>query len=246
MEVKEVSRAVFVAVAEQFDVPASAFTSYGGRENTLYEHLDELWRGCGFRSCGWREYLLVARLLLPDAMECDRPLPLIEMAPGRLRTRGVVAPNMIHVERLVRVVLSVAGRELLHALTMLLMLGRRIRLDGLLHADTSIRGAMRLSWLRQAPGVAFPKSIKRLVERLVFLRELALPAFPVNLHQRRVLQLARKCSKYQAQPLLNVPQVRRYALLVAYFFELLQDLTDQALEQFDRFLGDLLRKGGRR
>ncbi|HEX4714627.1 MAG TPA: DUF4158 domain-containing protein [Ktedonobacteraceae bacterium] len=61
MEVKEVPRAVLTAIAEQVDVPASAFTSYGGRENTLYEHLDELRRECGFRSCGWREYLLVAR-----------------------------------------------------------------------------------------------------------------------------------------------------------------------------------------
>jgi hypothetical protein len=84
MEVKEVPRAVLTVIAEQVDVPASAFTSYGDRENTLYEHLDELRRECGFRSCGWREYLLVARSLLPDAMESDRPLPLIEtISPTR-------------------------------------------------------------------------------------------------------------------------------------------------------------------
>jgi len=58
--------------------------------------------------------------------------------------------------------------------------------------------------------------------------------------------LARKCSKYQAQPLLNLPRDRRHALLVAYLFELSQDLTDQALDQFDRLLGELLRKGERR
>src|SRR6266478_9784438 len=39
MEVKEVPRAVLNAIAEQIDVPASAFASYGERENTLYEHL---------------------------------------------------------------------------------------------------------------------------------------------------------------------------------------------------------------
>ena len=66
MEVKEVPRAVLTAIAEQVDVPASAFTSYGERENTLYEHLDELRRECGFRSCGWKEYLLVAKSLLPE------------------------------------------------------------------------------------------------------------------------------------------------------------------------------------
>ena len=217
MEVKEVPRAVLTTIAEQVDVPASAFTTYGDRENTLYEHLDELRRECGFRSCGWREYLLVARSLLPDAMESDRPLPLIEAALERLR-----------------------------ALTMSLTLEQRTRLDGLLLADTSICGATRLSWLRQAPGVASPKSIKQLVERLLFLRDLSLPPLSVTLHQNRVLQLARKCSKYQAQPLLNLPRDRCHALLVAYLFELSQDLTDQALDQFDKLLDELLRKGERR
>ena len=33
---------------------------------------------------------------------------------------------------------------------------------------------------------------------------------------------------------------------MAYLFELSQDLTDQALDQFDRLLGELLRKGERR
>src|SRR5439155_17017727 len=50
------------------------------RKNTLYGHPDGLRRECGFRTCGWREYPLAARSLLPDAMESDRPLPLIETA----------------------------------------------------------------------------------------------------------------------------------------------------------------------
>ena len=81
----------------------------------------------------------------------------------------------------------------------------------------------------------------------MFLRELVTSsALSVTLHQNRVLQLARKCSKYQAQPLLNLPRDRRHALLVAYLFELSQDLTDQALDQFDKLLDELLRKGERR
>ncbi len=62
----------------------------------------------------------------------------------------------------------------------------------------------------------------------------------------RLSTLARKCSKYQVQPLLNLSRDRRHALLVASLFELSQDLTDQALDQFDRLLGELLRKGERR
>jgi TnpA family transposase len=81
---------------------------------------------------------------------------------------------------------------------------------------------------------------------LLFLRKLELPGIPPALHQNRILQLARKCSKYQTQPLLKFKAERRYALLVAHLFELSQDLTDQALDQFDKLLGELMRKGERR
>src|SRR5947209_15947115 len=134
--------------------------------------------------------------------KCDRPLPLVETALELLRTKVIIASNMMQVERLVWNVLRMAEHWLLSILTHALRLEQRTRLDGLLHADTGIRGATRLSWLRQAPGVASPKSIKRVIERLSFLRDLSLPALPVTLHQNRVLQLAHTCSKYQAQPLL--------------------------------------------
>src|SRR5258708_9704899 len=48
MEVKEVPKPVLAAIAGQVGVPSSAFTNYGGRGKTLYEHLGELRRECGF------------------------------------------------------------------------------------------------------------------------------------------------------------------------------------------------------
>lgn len=93
MEIKEVPRLVLMAIADQLGVAASTFADYGERENTLYEHLDELRRKCGFPSCGWKEYLLVARELLVDAMESDRPLPLIEPRWNDYRVKGSSRPT---------------------------------------------------------------------------------------------------------------------------------------------------------
>src|SRR6266702_4729773 len=42
MEVKDVPKPVLAAIADQIEVPISAFADYGERENTLYEHLGEL------------------------------------------------------------------------------------------------------------------------------------------------------------------------------------------------------------
>ena len=237
---------ILLAIADQVQVPASALTLYGKRDNTLYEHLDEIRRTYKLRECGWREYLWLARELLPQAMESDRPIPLIEQALELLRAEGIIAPVLTHLERLVWIVLKAAEKRLFHILTATLTLEHRSRLDGLLHADAGRRGTARLIWLREPPGVTSAKSVKQIVERLLFLRGLDLPALPQTLHQNRVLQLARKCTKYQPQPLLKFKAERQHALLMAHLFELSQDLTDQALDQFDRLLGELMRKGERR
>ena len=237
---------VLAAIADQVQVPASAFARYGERDNTVYEHLDEIRGTYQFRECGWREYLWLARELLPQAMESDRPVPLIEQALERLRAEGIIAPTLTHLERLVWIVLKAAEKRLFRLLTADLTLEHRSRLDGLLYAEGGRRGTTRLSWLREPLGTTSAKSVKQIVEHLLFLRGLELPAIPPALHQNRVLQLARKCNKYQAQPLLKFKAERRHALLVAHLFELSQDLTDQALDQFDKLLGELMRKGERR
>jgi TnpA family transposase len=42
---------VLAAIADQIQVPISAFARYGDRDNTLYEHLDEIRQKCGFGVC---------------------------------------------------------------------------------------------------------------------------------------------------------------------------------------------------
>jgi len=50
---------------------------YGERDNTIFEHLDELPREFGFQNCGWPQLHTLGREL-PLALESDRSLPLIE------------------------------------------------------------------------------------------------------------------------------------------------------------------------
>ena len=101
-DLPDVPAPILVYIAEQVDVAPQAFLEYGRRENTLYEHLQELRDLFGFRNCGWREFLGLARVLLPLALESDQSLPLVEMAMEHLRTQKVIAPGITTVERLVR------------------------------------------------------------------------------------------------------------------------------------------------
>ena len=124
---------VLLAIADQVQVTASAL--YGKRDNTLYEHLDEIRHTYKFRECRWRDYLWLACELLPLAMESDRPVPLIEQALELLRTKDIIAPVLTHMERLVWIVLKAAEKRLFRVLTAPLTLEHRSRLDGLLYAD---------------------------------------------------------------------------------------------------------------
>lgn len=97
-------------------------------------------------------------------------------------------------------------------------LEHRAKLDSLLQSEAGRRGTTRLSWLREPPGLTSPKSVRQIVERWLFLKELGLPALSTEVHQNWILQLARRCSKYQAQPLMKFKTDRRHALLVAHLF----------------------------
>jgi len=173
---------VLTAIADQVQVPASALTRYGERDSTIYEHLQEIRQAYEFRECGWREFLWLARELLPQAMESDRPVPLIEQALELLRKKGIIAPALVHVERLVWIVLKAAERRLFRLLTADLTFEHRSRLDSLLYPEGGRRGLTRLAWLREPPGLTSPKSVKQIVDRLLSVRKLGLPPLPQDLH----------------------------------------------------------------
>lgn len=244
---RQVPRPILTSIAGQIHLPISAFAEYGNRPGTLYEHIDEICKECGYRRCGWREYLAATRFLLPHALESDRAVPLIEQAFEFFRKERILPPTLVQTEKLIWIVLRVAEDHLYTVLTARLTSEQNQRLDALLQNETRLGGHTRLAWLRTTTGDPSPKSINKIVERLLFIRELDLPSVPTTLHQNRVLHLARKCSKLSAQPLLKITsRKRRYSLLLTYLHELSQDLTDLALDQFDKLLADLFRKGKRK
>lgn len=245
-DLPEVPAPLLTYIADQVGVPVNAFDDYGQRENTLYEHLDEIRREFGYHTCGWAELRRLGRGILPLALESDRALPLIEAALERLRTDRVIAPGITTVERVVWIVLRLAERRITRYLLGALSPEQRALLDTLLHGDPELHGRTRLTWLRAAPEIASAKSLRRVLERLAFVRALHLPSPSARLHPHRRRQLARRCAQYEAQPLAKLAPDRRHTLLAAYLVELGPDLTDQALDMFDKMMGELVRKGERK
>jgi hypothetical protein len=138
-------------IAQQVGVDPAAFEQYGQRDNTIFEHLDELRREFGFQNCGWPQLRALGRELFPLALESDRPLPLIEAAVERLRAQQIIAPGITTLERLVWTVQRLAQRRVERLVLQPLIPEQRAHLDGLLQVDPELRTRTRLSWLREAP-----------------------------------------------------------------------------------------------
>ena len=189
-DVSEVPAPILTYIADQVGVKVNAFDQYGLRENTLYEHLEEIRQEFGFRTCTWTILRRLGRTLLPLALESDRAIPLIEAALERLRTDKVIAPGITTVEELVWVVLRLAERRVVRQVLEPLAPEQYAVLDALLHGEALIHGLTRLTWLRAAPEIASAASLCNVLERLAFVRGLRLPAPSVQASPHRLRQLA--------------------------------------------------------
>lgn len=245
-EIPPIPLRVLAYIAHQVEVPVSAFERYGVRQSTVYEHLDELRTLFGYTNYSWRAARRLMALLVPLAMESDRPIPLVEAALEHLRATKVIAPGMTTLEQVVWHAQRRAERlvhQLLHAS---LLPEQHTALDALLVAQSSrsrFRGTTPLQWLRLPPGTPGGSQLVHLVERVAYLQALSLPPLPPQLHHNRVRQLARQASRMGAQPLAKLPIARRMALLVTHLDEFQQDLVDLSLDMFDDVWIEVMRKG---
>ena len=98
--------------------------------------------------------------------------------------------------------------------------------------------AVPLTELRQPSGRPTPVTFLHLVARLQRIRALRLdPTVVRQVHQNRLLSLAREGARSSPYFLQRFAPERRYATLVAFLLEASASLTDQALDLHDRLMG---------
>ena len=234
--------AVVAKLAGQVGIDPAAIEEYAReRDPTRREHLQEIQQTFGFRPFDARVYRELAAWLLPTALGTDAGVALVAALLDELRARRIVAPALSTVERLGWETRRRAQRLVFTRLTAGLTDAQRQALDALLVTPPeSGRGARAgpLTDLRQPPGRPAPTTFLRLVARLQRIRAMGLdPAVARQVHQNRLLRLAREGARYSPYFLQRFPPERRYATLVAFLLEAGAGLTDQALELHDRLMG---------
>jgi len=93
------------------------------------------------------------------------------------------------------------------------------------------------------PEATKPGAMLGLIERVNHVRAIGIdPARGHRMQQARLAQLAREAGRTTAQHIAGYERQRRHATLVAVTLDLSANLTDQAIDLFDRLVGVMFRK----
>lgn len=229
-------------VADQVDVPPDVLGSSEAAERSRQRHSTECQERLGLRPFGTRAAAELAEALLPQAIENDRLATLTEVVMQTCRQRRIVVPSPSALERLCAELRHQARREVHRRLTHGLTADQRKRLDALLQRREDT-GQSWLTWLRQMPQAAKPAAMLGLVARLEHVRAIGIEAGRGHVvHQARLSQLAREAARITVQHVAGYERQRRHATLVAIGLDLGANLTDQAIDLFDRLIGAMFRR----
>ena len=237
---------VLAYIAAQIHVEIALLAQYAqGREETRWEHFQELVTAGHFHPYSQEMQRELGTWLLPAALSTDSGIRLLEALVREMQTRRIVLPALSTLERLIWEVRHKAQNQSIQMLAHSLTAEHKARLDALLKKEESApHQQLPLTWVRHVSGKTAPVTLLRFLERITFLKGIGLPPdLGRVLHQNRLLSLAREGARYTPQFMARMQAERRYAILAAFVLETIASLTDQVLQMHDRMIQQMLRRG---
>ncbi len=223
-------------VAQQIRVEAAAWPRYGERDETRREHFQELRAYLKLKLFGLADFRTLLRDLVELAMQTDKGILLAEQALATLRQRQIILPALTVIERVCAQAITRANRCIYQILIRPLTENHRRQLDGLLEVRPE-SNLTWLVWLHQSPYKPNSRSMLEHIERLKIFQALALPdGIGCEIHQNRLLKIAREGKQMTPQDLSKFESERRYATLVALVLEGTATITDELIDLHDRIL----------
>ena len=226
-------------VAGQLRIPVERWAEYGERAQTRREHLVDLQTVFGFEPFTTGHHRLAVEELMETAMQTDQGIVLATALVEMLRERAILQPRLDVIEDVCAEAITRANRRIYKQLNHSLTEVHRERLDRLLvrRAEGIIT---QLAWLRQAPLKPNSKQMLEHIDRLRAWRALDLPAgIERQVHQNRLLKIAREGGQMTSADLMRLERQRRYATLVALAVEGTATITDEVIGLHDRIVGKL-------
>ncbi len=227
-------------VGEQLNVSSSCWSEYGKRAETRREHLIVLQKVFGFKTFTTTYYRQAMSALIDVAMQTDKGVTLADVLIDNLRQQMIILPAMSTVERICAEAITVADQRIYSVLTDTLSAAHRQRLSMLLERREG-DAVTWLTWLRQSPAKPSARNMLEHIERIKVLRSIDLPAgVERQIHQNRLLKIAREGGQMTPADLARFEPRRRYATLVALVIESTATVTDEIIDLHDRIIGKLI------
>jgi hypothetical protein len=226
-------------VAGQLKIPVEHWAEYGTRAQTRREHRVELQTVFGFRPFTIGHSRIAVQELTETAMQTDKGIVLATSLVEMLRGRAILLPRLNAIERVCAEAITRANRRIYKQLTDGLADVHRGRLDDLLKRKEGTTLTL-LGWLRQSPIKPNSKHMLEHIDRLRMWRALDLPSgMERQIHQNRLLKIAREGGQMTSAELMKFEGERRYATLVALAVEGTATVTDEVIDLHDRIVGKL-------
>jgi TnpA family transposase len=226
-------------VAGQLRIDCACWSQYAERDETRREHLLELRSYLGLTSFGLSHFRQTVRALTELALQTDKNMVLATQALNTLRDQHIIIPALDVIERICAKAITLANRHIYAALTDSLSIEHRQSLDELLkHKEDS--KTTWLAWLRQSPAKPNSRHMLEHIERLKVWQALNLPAnIERQVHQNRLLKIAREGGQMTPADLAKFEPQRRHATLVSLAIESMATITDEIIDLHDRIIGKL-------
>jgi hypothetical protein len=232
-------------VCSQLKVDIGAWQDYGQRAETRREHRLELQSVFGFIPFTMRHYRPAVHSLDDLAWQTDKHIALATALVQSLRHQSILLPSINVIERMCAEALTRATRRINALLTESLTEEHQRQLDALLSLRKDSHTST-LVWLRQSPGAPNAKHLMEHIDRLKTMEALRLPvSIERQMHQNRLLKLAREGGQMTAQHLRDLEKTRRYATLVAVMLEAKATVIDEIVDLHDRIIGSLFNRAKR-
>lgn len=226
-------------IGRQLGIDPTCWPEYAAREETRREHLLELRTYLGLGPFGLTDYRKALQSATELALQSDKGIVLAGSVLEALRRQRIVIPSLDVIERICAEAITQANRRIYAVLTDSLTTEHRRRLDSLLKRREDGKST-RLSWLRQSPVRPNSRHMLEHLQRLKAWLELELPAgIERQVHQNRLLKIAREGGQMTPSDLAKFEPQRRYATLVAVATESTATVIDEVIDLHDRIIGKI-------
>ncbi|MGO9016192.1 MAG: Tn3 family transposase [Dissulfurispiraceae bacterium] len=236
---------VLQIVAQQVKADPAGWPEYAERAETRREHLLELQAAFGFKPFSVSHYRNHVQWLADMATQTDKGVVLATAVVQDLRKKQIIIPAINVIERLCKEAIVRGTRRIYNTLAGSLDKKQCAQLNALLELRPQSKTSV-MAWLRQPSGAPKARHLLEHIERLKSIAELNLPVgLERQVHQNRLLKIAREGGQMTAQHLRDFESVRRHATLAAIALETRATLIDEVVDMHDRIIGALFSRAKR-